>query len=103
MDHPRLILRALAECQVARGTAVLRDGPEGAVANEIRQIEALIARLRRRLGSLQPVPEILITTMPRIQAALAVLDNTVTWSATHDTSRDLLERACAEGAGSDAA
>jgi ParB family transcriptional regulator, chromosome partitioning protein len=103
VDHPRLLLRALEERQVERGSATLRDGPDGAVASEIRQIEALIARLRRRLPSLQPVPAVLITAMPRVKAALAALDNTITWSITHDTSRDLFERARAEGAGPHAA
>jgi ParB family transcriptional regulator, chromosome partitioning protein len=99
VDHPRLLLRALEKRQVERGSATLRDGPEGAVASEIRLIEALIARLRRRLPSLQPVPAVLITAMPRVKAALAALDNAITWSITHDSSRDLFERARAEGAG----
>ena len=99
VDHPRLLLRALEDRQVERSSATLRDGPEGAVASEIRQIEALIARLRRRLPTLRPIPEVLITAMPRVKAALAALDNTITWSITHDNSRDLFERACAEGAG----
>jgi ParB family transcriptional regulator, chromosome partitioning protein len=99
VEHPRLLLRALAERQVERSSAALRDGPEGAVASEIRQIEAAIARLRRRLPTLRPVPEALISAMPRITAALTALDNTITWSITHDNSRDLFERACAESAG----
>ncbi len=99
VNNPRLLLRALADRQVERGSAALRDGPEGAVASEIRQIEAAIARLRRRLPALRPVPQALITAMPRVKAALAVLDDTITWSITHDNSRDLFERACAEGAG----
>lgn len=99
VDHPRLLLRALEDRQVERGSTALRDGPDGVVASEIRQIEALIARLRRRLPTLQPVPEALITAMPRVKAALAALDNAITWSITHDTSRDLFERARAEGAG----
>jgi hypothetical protein len=98
-DHPRLLLRALEDRQVERGSAALRDGPEGTVAGEIRQIEALIARLRHRLPTLRPIPEVLITAMPRVKAALAALDNTITWSITHDNSRDLFERARAEGAG----
>src|SRR5215469_3532227 len=68
VDNPRLLLRALADRQVERRSAALRDGPEGAVASEIRQIEAAIARLRRRLPSLRPVPEVLITAMPRVKA-----------------------------------
>ena len=99
VDQPRLLLRALEDRQAERGSAALRDGPEGACANEIRQIEALIARLRRRVPTLQPVPEALITAMPRVKAALAALDNAITWSVTHDNSRDLFERARAEDAG----
>jgi ParB-like chromosome segregation protein Spo0J len=99
VDNPRLLLRALEERQTERRSAALRDGPEGVVTSEIRQIEAAIARLRRRLPTLRPVPEELISAMPRVTAALAALDNTITWSITHDNSRDLFERACAEGAG----
>jgi ParB-like chromosome segregation protein Spo0J len=100
VEHPRLLLRALEERQVARGSAALREGAEGIAAGEIRQIEALIARLRRRVPSMQPVPEALVRAMPRVTAALAALDNAITWSITHDTSRDLFERARAEGSGS---
>jgi hypothetical protein len=99
VDDPRLLLRALTERREERNSALLRDGPEGAVASEIRQIEAAIARLRRRLPTLRPIPEVLIAAMPRITAALSALDNSITWSITHDNSRDLFERARAEGAG----
>jgi len=95
VEYPRRLLRALEERRAERGSRALRDGPDAAVASEIRQIEALIARLRRRLSTLQPVPEGLISAMPRVKAALAALHDAVTWSITHDTSRDLFERACA--------
>jgi len=98
--HPRLLLRALEARQAERGSTALREGPDGMAVSELRQIEALIARLRRRVPSLQPVPESLVSAMPRVTAALAALDNAITWSITHDTSRDLFERARAEGAGS---
>jgi len=99
VDDPRLLLRALEDRQAERSGAMLRDGPEGEVASDVRQIEAAIARLRRRLPTLWPIPEALITAMPRIKAALATLDNAITRSIAHDNSRDLFERAGAEGAG----
>lgn len=104
VDHPRLLLRALEERQADRSSAALRDGPQGAAVHEIGQVEALIARLRQRVPSLQPIPQALITAMPRVKATLAALDNAITWAITHDnTSRDLFERARAEQAGPHAA
>jgi ParB-like chromosome segregation protein Spo0J len=99
INHPTLLLRALQESRAERRDAQLRDGPEGACVADVRRIEALIARLRQRLPSLVSIPEELINAMPRLKAALQALDNTITWSVTHDTNRDLFQRACIAGAG----
>jgi len=77
----------------------LRDGPEGACAADVRRIEASIARLRQRLPSLLPVPDVLINAMPRLQAALKALSNVIDRSIANDIHGDLFERACVEGAG----
>jgi ParB family transcriptional regulator, chromosome partitioning protein len=100
VNHPTLLLQALQERQAIRSGEQLRHGPDGACASDVRRIEAVIARLRQRLPSLVPVPEVLIDAMPRLKAALHALDGAITWAVTHDTSGNLFERACAEGAGS---
>jgi ParB family transcriptional regulator, chromosome partitioning protein len=100
VNHPTLLLRALQERRAAQSGEQLHNGPEGACASDVRRVEALLARLRQRLPSLAPVPEVLIDAMPRLKAAVHALDNAITWAVTHDTNRDLFERACVEGAGS---
>jgi len=99
VDHPGLLLQALQERQAAQSDERLRDGPEGACAADLRKIEALIARLHRRLPSLSPVPAVLIDAMPRLRAALNTLCNAIERSIANDTHGDLFERACVTGAG----
>jgi ParB family chromosome partitioning protein len=99
VKHPALLLQALQERQAVWSGEQLREGPEGACAAEVRRIEASIARLRQRLPSLVPVPAVLINAMPRLRAALNGLCNAIDRSVTHDTHRDLFERACVESAG----
>jgi hypothetical protein len=99
VNYPTLLLRALQDRQAAQSGEQLRNGPEGACASDVRRVEALLVRLRQRLSSLAPVPEVLIDAMPRLKAAVHALDNAITWAVTHDTNRDVFERACVEGAG----
>jgi len=99
VDHPTLLLRALWERQAVQSGEQLRHGPEGACAGDVRRIEALIARLRQRLPSLVPIPEVLTEAMPRLKAALQALDNAITWAVTHDTNGNLFECACPASTG----
>ena len=99
VSHPGLLLQALQERDAVQSGEQLRDGPEGACAADLRRIEALIARLRQRLPSLLPLPEILINAVPRLQAALNALCNAINRSIAHDITGDLFERACVKGAG----
>src|SRR5215472_10993931 len=99
ISRPGLFLQALQERHAEHCGEQLRDGPEGACAAEVRRIEAFIARLRQRLPSLVPVPEVLINAVPRLQAALNALSNAINRSVAHDINGDLFERACVEGAG----
>jgi ParB-like chromosome segregation protein Spo0J len=99
VNHPSLLLQALQQHHAAQSGEQLRDGPEGACAADLRRIEALIARLRQRLPSLVPVPEVLINAVPRLQAALNALANAIDRAITDDTHRDLFECACVESAG----
>jgi ParB family transcriptional regulator, chromosome partitioning protein len=97
--HPGLLLQALQERDAVKSGEQLRDGPEGACADDLRRIEALIARLRRRLPCLVPLPEILINAVPRLQAALNAFCNAIKRSVENDITGDLFERACVESAG----
>lgn len=99
VGHPSLLLQALQERDAAQGGEQLRDGPEGACAADLRRIEALIGRLRQRLPSLVPLPEILSNAVPRLQAALNALYNAIQRPVTHDITGDLFQRACVASAG----
>ncbi len=99
VSSPSLLLQALQERHAVQSGEQLRDGPEGACAADVRRIEALLARLRRHLPSLVPVPDVLINAVPRLQAALNALRNAINWSVAHDSNEDLFERACVESAG----
>lgn len=98
VNHPSLLLQALQQRHAVQSGEQLRDGPEGACAADLRRIEALIARLRQRLPSLVPVPEVLINAVPRLQAALNALANAIDRAIADDTHRDLFECACVESA-----
>ena len=99
VDHPSLLLQALQHRDAVHSGEQLRDGPEGACAADLRRIEALIARLRHRLPSLVPVPDVLINAMPRLQGAINTLRHAVERAIADDTHRDLFERARVESAG----
>ena len=99
VNHPALLVQALQERHAVQSSEQLRDGPEGACAVDVRRIEASIARLRQRLPSLLPVPDVLTNAMPRLQAALKALSNAIDRSITNDIHGNLFERARVEGAG----
>lgn len=99
VSHPWLFTQALQERHAMQSGEQLRDGPEGGWIADVRRIEALMTRLRQRLPSLVPLPEVLINAVPRLQAALNALRNAIDRSVAHDPHRDLFERACVEGTG----
>lgn len=99
INHPSLLLQALRERHAVQSGEQLRDGPEGACAADLWRIEALIARLRQRLASLLPLPDVLIDAVPRLQAAVNALCNAINRSIANDSQRDLFERSCVESAG----
>jgi ParB family transcriptional regulator, chromosome partitioning protein len=99
IQHPDLFLQAVADRQAAQRDDQLRDGPEGACAADLRRIEALLARLRQRLPTLLPLPDLLINAVPRLQAALDALRHAINRSISHDDpTGDLFERARPESA-----
>lgn len=100
VSHPRLFLDALQENAEQRAGKRLRDGPEGECAADLRCIEAVLARLRRRVATLRPLPEALIRAVPRLQAAIGALISEIKREGAHDPDRDPQRGANPAGAGS---
>lgn len=67
--QPRLLIETLAETDAAVAAEQLAAGPEGACVKDLRVLEAVLKRLRQRLGSLHPVPGCVHRAVPRVQAA----------------------------------
>jgi len=97
VDQPGLLLQALRESGELRDAQRLREGPEGACLSDLRIIEAVIARLRKRLQSLCPVPAFLRTAVPRLRAAMSALTSQIE-RCCDDPERDPSDRAHAGGA-----
>lgn len=98
VDQPGLFLDALRESGQLRDARRLRDGPEGECLADLRIIEAVIARLRRRLRSLRPVPSFVRDAVPRLAAAMAALTQQIE-RCCDDPERDPPNRAHLGGAG----
>jgi ParB family chromosome partitioning protein len=99
VSHPRLFLDALRENREQRAGERLRDGPEGECAADLRSIEAILARLRKRLAALRPLPLTLIDAVPRLRAAVEALINEILREGAHDPDRDPHGGAHPAGAG----
>jgi ParB-like chromosome segregation protein Spo0J len=84
VDRPRLFLDTLQANTAWHAGERLRDGPEGECISDLRCLEAVIARLRKRLATLRPVPPPLITAAPRLRAAIDALTTALEQEDTHD-------------------
>jgi len=89
VSHPRLFLDALRANSEQRAGERLRDGPEGECAADLRGIEAILARLRKRVASLRPLPQTLIDAVPRVRATVEALISEIQREGAHDPDRDL--------------
>jgi hypothetical protein len=76
VDHPRLFIEAVQLRDEQRADARLREGPEGQCAAEVRQLLALIKRLRQRLLGLSPelfARTLGLSALTRLRTALNAL------------------------------
>jgi len=88
VSHPRLFLDALRENREQRAGERLRGGPEGECVADLRSIEAILARLRKRVAALCPLPPMLIDAVPRLRAAVEALIDEILREGAHDPDRD---------------
>jgi ParB family transcriptional regulator, chromosome partitioning protein len=93
VEQPRLLLDALKERDEQRDGATLRGGPEGACANDVQIIEAVMARLRKRLATLGPIPVFLRMAVARLRAAMSALSDEVERYCDENPERDSASRA----------
>jgi ParB family transcriptional regulator, chromosome partitioning protein len=88
VSRPHLFLDALRETSGQRAGLRLRAGPEGECAADLRCIEAVLARLRKRVAVPHPIPPALIAAAPRLRAAIDALINEIQREGAHDPDRD---------------
>lgn len=88
VDQPRLLLQALRDQDDRRAGAKLRGGPEGECANDIQIIEAVIARLSKRLVTLGVMPAFLRVGIARLRAAIGALVYDMERGCDEDADRD---------------
>ena len=88
VSRPRLFIDALRETGEQRAGERLRDGPEGECAADLRSIEAILARLRKRVAALRPLPRTLIDAVPRLRATVEALISEIQREGAHDPDRD---------------
>jgi ParB family transcriptional regulator, chromosome partitioning protein len=88
VSRPRLFLDALRETGEQRAGLHLRNGPEGECAADLRRVEAILARLGKRVAALRPLPPALIAAVPRLRVAIDALINEIQREGAHDPDRD---------------
>jgi ParB family chromosome partitioning protein len=99
--HPRLFLEAAREMKAQRTIDRLRLGCEGEWLADIRTLEALIARLKKRLASLaaETLCGDLTHALTRLASTLAAFHGDITRHCTHDLRRDQNHRPDTASAG----
>jgi ParB-like chromosome segregation protein Spo0J len=98
VSHPQLFVEAQQDSAEQDASERLRDGPEGECEADLRRLNVIIARLRKRLPTLHPLPEAVINAAPRLQASFDALCNDIERYAEHDPHRDPHQRANPAGA-----
>jgi ParB/RepB/Spo0J family partition protein len=88
VSRPRLFIDALRASGEQRAGERLRAGPEGECAADLRSIEVVLARLRKRVVALRPLPLTLIDAVPRLRAGIDALINEIQREDAHDLGRD---------------
>ena len=92
VERPRLFIEAVQARDEQRADTRLREGPEGQCAAEVRQLLALIKRLRLCLSTLSAqaaaLPEPLLSALTHLRSALNALQCELARSFDHDPQPD---------------
>jgi ParB family chromosome partitioning protein len=103
VDQPQLFVRAQQESAAQHTSERLRDGPEGECESDLRHLNVIVARLRKRMPTLRPLPAAVVNAVPRLQTSFDALCNDIKRYAEHDPDGDTQQRAGSQGARSDLA
>jgi ParB family transcriptional regulator, chromosome partitioning protein len=103
VNQPHLFVQALKESSEQEISDRLRDGPEGECELDLRRINGLIRRVRRRLPLLCPLSEALVTAVSRAQTNFEALWDDIKRYGEHDPDRDPQQRQNPESARSEPA
>lgn len=90
VTHPRLLLQSLRAQEEERAGLRLRAAPEDRDAADVRQLLALIKRMRARLPSLsrEALPESLLGALAHLRAAVDALHAELARNLDHDPQPD---------------
>jgi ParB family chromosome partitioning protein len=88
VSRPRLFIDALRETGEQRAGERLHDGHEGEFTADLRGIETILARLRKRVAALRPLSRTLIDAVPRLRAGIEALISEIQREGAHDPDRD---------------
>jgi ParB/RepB/Spo0J family partition protein len=90
VEHPRLFIEAVQVRDEQRADTRLREGPEGQCAAEVRQLLALIKRLRGRLPTLsaQALSDPLMALLTSLHTAIDALQCDLVRYPNHDPQPD---------------
>ena len=88
--HPRLFIQSLRARDEQRADRRLREGPEGQCAADVRQLLALIARLRQCLPTLsaQALSQPLMMGLARLHSAIESVQSELARYQNHDPQPD---------------
>ena len=103
VSHPQLFVQAQQDSAEQRASERLRDGPEGECEVDLRRINVIIARLRKRLPTLRPASPAVMTAVAHLRTSIDALCNDIERYAEHDPDGDPQQRARSQGAGADPA
>ena len=103
VSHPHLFVQALQDSAEQHTSERLRDGPEGECEIDLRRINVIIARVRKRLPALRPLSAVVMTAVAHLRTSFDILCNDIERYAEHDSDRDPQQRASSPGAGSEPA
>jgi ParB-like chromosome segregation protein Spo0J len=86
VDKPHLFLEALRENEQQLRSESLHAGPEGECTADMQILKKVLARLKKRVATLRPLPPCLWTDVPHLRASFEDLSHELERSGAHDAA-----------------
>jgi ParB-like chromosome segregation protein Spo0J len=99
VDHPQLFVEARQQSAEQQKSEHLRAGPEGECEADTRRLGVIMARLRKVVATLRPLPTVVVDAVPRLRMSFEALCKDIEKHADHHLERDPQQCACSQGAG----